>query len=81
MDLADDALLLSRGRVREVLTILLRALLRTVYCLLVIGATDNPIRLKPCAGAGLTPGYELFVPSISLCASATESATDIPGWG
>ena len=49
--------LLGRGRAKkEALTILSRALLKTVYHLLVTGAAYDPVRLKPRAGAGLDTG-------------------------
>ncbi len=49
--------LLDRGRAKkEALTILSRALLKTVYHLLVTGAAYDPARLKPRAGAGLDSG-------------------------
>ena len=45
---------LDRGRAKqEALTILSRALLTTVYHLLVTGAAEDPARRKPRAGAGL----------------------------
>jgi transposase len=49
--------LLDRGRAKkEALTILSRAMLKTVYHLLVTGDVYDPVRLKPRAGAGLDTG-------------------------
>jgi transposase len=49
--------LLDRGRAKkEALTILSRAVLKTVYHLLSTGDAYDPARLKPRAGAGLDPG-------------------------
>ena len=48
---------MDRGRAKkEALTILSRAMLKTVYHLLVTGTAYDPARVKPRAGAGLDTG-------------------------